>query len=168
MLTQQDILAIKNALKEDFDRIDRRFDGIDERFEGVDRRFDGIDERFEGVDRRFDEIDERFEGVDRRFDGIDERFEGVDRRFDESDNRFEGIESRLDKLERDVKEIKIDLLENNVIPRLNTIEQCYLDTSKRYMESADKYDNAITDIEVMKLAIQKNSADIRELQLKQA
>jgi hypothetical protein len=81
---------------------------------------------------------------------------------------FDGINNRLDRLERDVKVIKVDILENNVIPRLNTIEQCYLDTSKRYMESADKYDNAITDIEVMKLAIQKNSADIRELQLKQA
>lgn len=81
---------------------------------------------------------------------------------------FDGINNRLDKLENDVKVIKVDILENNVIPRLNTIEQCYLDTSKRYMESADKYDNAITDIEVMKLAIQKNSADIRELQLKQA
>ncbi len=81
---------------------------------------------------------------------------------------FDGINNRLDRLENDVKMIKVDLLENNVIPRLNTIEQCYLDTSKRYMESADKYDNAITDIEVMKLAIQKNSADIRELQLKQA
>uniref|UniRef100_UPI000492B917 hypothetical protein n=1 Tax=Butyrivibrio sp. VCB2006 TaxID=1280679 RepID=UPI000492B917 len=75
---------------------------------------------------------------------------------------------RLDKVETDVKVIKVDQLENTVIPRVNTIESCYLGTSKRYMDSTEKFDAAITDIEVMKRAIQKNSADIQELQRKQA
>lgn len=56
----------------------------------------------------------------------------------------------------------------SVIPRLNTIEQCYLDTSKRYMDKTEEFENAIADISVMKRAIQKNSEDIRGLQLKQA
>ncbi len=78
------------------------------------------------------------------------------------------VKDRVSNLEQDMKVVKVDLLENNVIPRLDHIENCYMDTSKRYMKDADKFENAITDIEVMKLAIQQNSADIQELKKKQA
>jgi outer membrane murein-binding lipoprotein Lpp len=78
------------------------------------------------------------------------------------------VKDRVSNLEQDMKVVKVDLLENNVIPRLDHIENCYMDTSKRYMKDADKFENAITDIEIMKLAIQRNSADILELKKKQA
>ena len=78
------------------------------------------------------------------------------------------VKDRVSNLEQDMKVVKVDLLENNVIPRLDHIENCYMDTSKRYMKDADKFENAITDIEIMKLAIQRNSADIQELKKKQA
>ncbi len=78
------------------------------------------------------------------------------------------VKNRVSNLEQDMKVVKVDLLENNVIPRLDHIENCYMDTSKRYMKDADKFENAITDIEIMKLAIQRNSADILELKKKQA
>ena len=78
------------------------------------------------------------------------------------------LNSRVSNLEQDMRVVKVDLLENKVIPRLDTIEKCYVDTSKRYMEKTDEFDAAIVDIEVMKLAIQKNSRDIEELKKKQA
>ena len=60
---------------------------------------------------------------------IDEKF---DKKFEEKfapiDKRFDTIDKRLDRLEGEVKYIRIDLLENNVIPRLDTIERCYTDT----------------------------------------
>lgn len=97
-----------------------------------------------------------------------ESISGVENRMDSIEGRLDKLEGRMDNVEGELKVIRVDILENNVVPRLNTIEQCYLDASKRYIKSADKFDNAIADIEVMKLAIQKNSEDIQELQLKQA
>ena len=38
------------------------------------------------------------------------------------------LDARLKPMENRLKRIEIDLLENKVIPRLNTIESCYTDT----------------------------------------
>ena len=38
------------------------------------------------------------------------------------------LDVRLKPIENRVKRIEIDLLENNAIPRLNTIESCYTTT----------------------------------------
>ncbi len=84
------------------------------------------------------------------------------------ESKIGSLESKIDGLEKDVQYIKVVQLENNVLPRLEHIGQCYLDTSNRYTTSADRFDNALNDIAVMKIAIQKNSSDIRELQIKQA
>ncbi len=100
--------------------------------------------------------------------GVEERLDGVESRLDGVESRLDGVENRLDNLEHNVKVIRVDILENNVIPRLNTIEKCYVDSSRRYLETSERFETAITDIEVMKLAIQKNSQDIQELKLKQA
>ena len=100
--------------------------------------------------------------------GVEERLDRVEGRLDGVEGSLDRVEGRLDNLENEVRVIRVDILENNVIPRLNTIEQCYLDTSKRYLEKSEKFEAAITDIEVMKLAIQKNSEDIEELKRKQA
>ncbi len=79
-----------------------------------------------------------------------------------------GVKDRLDSLESDMRYVKVDLLENNVIPRLSTIESCYVSTSNRYIENSDRFDAAINDIKVMKIAIMKNSEDIQILKKKQA
>ena len=100
--------------------------------------------------------------------GVEERLDGVESRLDGVESILDGVENRLDNLEHEVKVIRVDILENNVIPRLNTIEQCYVDTSRRYLETSEKFETAIADIDVMKLAIQKNSQDIQELKLKKA
>jgi outer membrane murein-binding lipoprotein Lpp len=78
------------------------------------------------------------------------------------------LNDRVSNLEDDMRYIKVDLLENNVIPRLSTIESCYTSTYDRYKNGAEKFDAAFSDIVVMKVAIAKNAQDIQELQLKQA
>lgn len=120
------------------------------------------------LDRKLSGIASDVAALKENVSGLEGRFDSLEGRFDNLEGRLDGHDRRLDRLEQEMKVIRVDLLENNVIPRLNTIEKCYLDTAKRYTESADRFDSAITDIEVMKLAIQKNSADIQELKRKQA
>lgn len=57
------------------------------------------------------------------------------------------LDARLKPIENQLKRIEVDLLENNVIPRLNTIESCYTDTYNRYKDYADKIEAAFADIE---------------------
>lgn len=57
------------------------------------------------------------------------------------------LDARLKPIENQLKRIEVDLLENNVIPRLNTIESCYTDTYNRYKDYSDKIEAAFADIE---------------------
>lgn len=85
---------------------------------------------------------------------FDEKFDArLDAKFDE---KLAPIENRL-------KRIEVDLIENNIIPRLNTIEACYLDTSARYIEYTDRMETAFQDIEVLKQVVVEHSEILQKI-----
>ena len=73
------------------------------------------------------------------------------------------LDARLQPIENRLKRIEVDLLENNVIPRLNTIESCYTDTYNRYKYYAEKMEAAFADIEIMKKVIAEHSEKLQKL-----
>jgi flagellar capping protein FliD len=73
------------------------------------------------------------------------------------------IENRLDRIENKITNISLTL-ENDIRPRLNTIESCYTDTYNRYKDYAEKMDAAFTDIEIMKKVITEHSEALQKLQ----
>ena len=74
------------------------------------------------------------------------------------------LKSSVANLEKELKIVKVDLLENNVIPRLNSIEACYTSTYDRYRRDADHFETAIEDIDVLKKVVKKHSKAIQKLQ----
>ncbi len=80
--------------------------------------------------------------------------EKLNQKFDE---KLQPIYERLDNLEADMKYVKVVQLENNIIPRLNTIEVCYMDTSRRYMESTEQITAMKEDIKVLKSVVSEHS-----------
>ena len=90
--------------------------------------------------------------------------EMLDQKFDEKfDEKLKPVYDRLDRLESDVKYIKVVQLENNVIPRLNTIETCYLDTSERYMEKTEQIDAMSADVKVIQSVIEDHSQRLSKI-----
>lgn len=79
------------------------------------------------------------------------------------DEKLEPVYNRLDKLESDMQYVKVVQLENNVIPRLNTIEAYYVDTAKRYQERAEQIDAMSSDIEVMKIVLEEHSEKLNRI-----
>ena len=73
------------------------------------------------------------------------------------------LDARLKPIENRLQRIEIDLLENNVIPRLNTIESCYTDTYNRYKDYADKMDAAFADIELLKKVVTEHSEKLQKI-----
>lgn len=71
--------------------------------------------------------------------------------------------ARLQPIENQLKRIEVDLLENNVIPRLNTIESCYTDTYNRYKNYTDKMEAAFADIELLKKVVSEHSEKLRKI-----
>lgn len=102
------------------------------------------------------------EKLDRKLD------EKLDRKFDEKlrpvYNRLESLDEKVGKLETDMRYVRVVQLENGVMPRLNTIESCYLDSSKRYLERTEQIDSMADDIALLKNAVSNQSGILQQLQ----
>ncbi len=73
------------------------------------------------------------------------------------------MDTKLQPIKDELKLIRVDLLENNVIPRLNTIENCYLSTYDRYTVNADKMEAALADIEILKKVVTEHSEKLQKI-----
>lgn len=75
----------------------------------------------------------------------------------------------IEPLREDIKEIKnrvknIELTqETKILPRLNTIESCYISTFDRYKNSVEDYEAMKQDISIMKKVITEHSEKLNKL-----
>ncbi len=118
------------------------------------------------LDRKLDEkLDEK---LDQKFDEklkpINEKLEKLDKRTSNLEVSMKKLDERTSKLETDITYVKVVQLENNVIPRLSTIEGCYLGTYKRYIEKADQIDRMDLDISVLKQVVAGHSEQLKKAQ----
>ena len=119
--------------------------------EKMDQKFATMEEK---MDQKFAVMEEK---MDQKFAAMEET---VDQKFDE---KLQPIYDRLDRLESDMKYVRVVQLENNVIPRLNTIESCYVDTSKRYLEKTEQIDTMSSDIGSLKIVVQNHSEKLSRI-----
>lgn len=73
------------------------------------------------------------------------------------------LDAKLAPIENRVKRIEVDLLENNVLPRLNTIESCYIDTFNRYKDNADQMQAVVEDIALLKKVVAEHSEKLQAI-----
>lgn len=78
------------------------------------------------------------------------------------DDKLTPLCTRLDGLEQRVLEIQITQ-ENDILPRLQTIEDCYLSTYKRYEESCNKIDQMQKDIALHALVLEEHSEILKRI-----
>lgn len=73
------------------------------------------------------------------------------------------LDAKLAPIEDGITRIEVDLLENNVLPRLNTIESCYMDTFHRYKDSADQMSSVIEDVALLKKVVAEHSEKLQAI-----
>jgi len=73
------------------------------------------------------------------------------------------IARQIEPLKKEVKMIRVGLLENNVIPRLNTIEECYLSTYNRYSVGADQFESVQKELEIIKEVLREHSEKLQKI-----
>ncbi len=73
------------------------------------------------------------------------------------------LDAMLNPIENRIKRIEVDILESQVIPRLNTIESCYTSTFDRYKDSVEDYEAIKQDISIMKNVITEHSEKLNKL-----
>ena len=101
--------------------------------------------------------------IKNRLDRMDERLDRIEVRLDRVEERLDHVEGRPNRVERKVVKIEVDLLENNVIPRLNTIEACYTSTYQRYQDYADQMDCVYENIKLLNQTVIKHSQILKKI-----
>lgn len=76
--------------------------------------------------------------------------------------RLDKMEDRMDQLEVSVKKINITL-ENDIKPRLQNIEECYLSTYQRYKERTEQIDKIQEDVDVLKRVVGEHSVKLQKI-----
>ncbi|MDE5933710.1 MAG: hypothetical protein K2H40_14675, partial [Lachnospiraceae bacterium] len=62
----------------------------------------------------------------------------------------------------EIHQIKL-FQENILVPRLDTIESCYLDTYRRYRDNVDRMEAVFEDVDLMKKVLVEHSKQLQKL-----
>lgn len=133
----------------------------------LDVKLQPVHERLDRMDERLDRVDERLDGIDKRLTNLEEQVVSIDKRLTNLEGQVVSIDKRLTNLEEQVSEVKgrvkcLELImENEVKPRLHTIEECYLSTYKRYVEYSKKMKSAFGDIDILKKTVHRHSIQLQ-------
>ena len=86
------------------------------------------------------------------------------------------ISKMLDPIREDIMEMRQDLTdiknrvkkieltqENQILPRVNTIEACYTSTFDRYKNSIEDYESMKQDISIIKKVVAEHSEKLQKL-----
>lgn len=129
----------------------------------MDAKLKPVHVKIDRMDRRLGKVEKRLEKLEGRMGRLEESVIRLEERVGGLENRVGKLDDRVGTLESRVKRIEVDLLENGVVPRLNTIEAFYVETSKRYQESTDHMEAVRADISVLKLVVQEHSKKLQAI-----
>ncbi|HKM20422.1 MAG TPA: hypothetical protein VJZ01_00055 [Lachnospiraceae bacterium] len=109
-------------------------------------------------------LDTSLKPIYNRLDRIEERLDRIEIRLDSLEGRVTNLEHEHAAFDNRLKRIEIDLLENNVIPRLSTMEACYLGTYCRYQDSFELIENVYEDNKLIKSIVAEHSERLQALE----
>lgn len=81
-------------------------------------------------------------------------------------NEIQDMRGEMQELRSEVRneihQLKL-FQENIILPRLETIESCYLDTFHRYRDNADRMEAVYEDVDIMKKVLAEHSNQLQKL-----
>lgn len=182
MVDREMLSAISGLLDE---RLEQKFN---EKLQPVYERLDGFEAnmipRFERLETNVIELKIDVDNLKTKVDGLETDVSnlktdvsGLKTDVSELKADVSNLKADVGELKTDVSELKADVsglkgemqyirvvqLENNVIPRLSTIESCYLDTFQRYVERTEQFDKMTADIGVLKSIVSEHSRKLEKI-----
>lgn len=160
LLAMSDLLDQK--LKAELQPVKDKLQNIDNRLQVVEVRLQNVDDRLQVVEERLQDVDSRLQIVEEKLQDVDGRLQIVEVRLQNVDGRLQVVEVSLHNVEDNV--LRLNLChENDILPRLNTIESCYTSTYNHYSSYAEKMDAAFTDIVLLKIVVSDHSDKLQKL-----
>lgn len=111
------------------------------------------------VDKR---LEIRLKPIEKDISALDDKVNALDDKVNALDNKFIDLNHRVESLESGLHNVRL-FQENIILPRLNTIESCYLDTFNRYQKNADKMEIVYEDVDLLKKVAVDHSEKLQKL-----
>lgn len=166
MVDREMLSAISGLLDE---RLEQKFN---EKLQPVYERLDGFEAN---MIPRFERLETNVIELKTDVDNLKTKVDGLETDVSELKTDVSGLKTDVGVLKADVSGLKGEMqyirvvqLENNVIPRLSTIESCYLDTFQRYVERTEQFDKMTADIGVLKSIVSEHTENWKKYQDKRA
>jgi len=86
----------------------------------------------------------------------------IDRKLQPIENDLLATSNSIQSIKNEIKMIR-DILENNVIPKLSTIESCYLSTFERYAANTVIMEFQQADVEILKKVVIEHSEKLHKI-----
>ena len=145
---------------------DVKLGGLEKRLElKIETEVSRLDQKIDSTALRLDtRITSLEENLDTRITSLEEKVDTNITRLDASISRLDQkIDSTASRLETEIRHRDL-LIENEVIPRLKNLEECYTSTSYRYQEGVVKLDSLDEDVTIMKRVITDHSNRLNALE----
>ena len=126
-------------------------------------KIDLILHEFQKVHSKLDSIETKMDRLETRMDSLEARIDNIEKNIAELNARVTNVENNITEIKTKITNIEVVQLENNVIPRLNTIESCYTDTYQRYRNNNDKIEQFLPHIEILIETVSKHSEKLDKI-----
>jgi len=158
------------------DRMDKRFAEMEDR---MDKRFaemeDRMDKRFGEVNARLDRLEERVGNLEQGMAKVEVRLDHIEKHLDRIEERVDNLECRMSNVEMDIAELRqmggetnrrltaVEVcLRDDIMPRLEHIEECYVGTYERYQEASKEIPAMKLDISMLKQKFDTGAGSVAE------
>lgn len=152
ILTNEDLLAISQV-------VDRR---LEIKLKPMEKDISTLNEKVDALDVKVDALDKKVDSLEKKVNSLDEKVDSLEEKVNSLDEGFHILNERVDSLETGLHNVRL-FQENIILPRLNTIESCYLDTFKRYQKNADKMEIVYDDVDLLKKVVAEHSEKLQKL-----
>ncbi len=109
-----------------------------------------------------EELKQDVQELQARVGRVEQRLDKVEQRLDDLERRFDDQEQRIWRLEQAQQRTNL-LLENDIIPRLQTIEACYTSTYYRYVEEIEDIGRMKEDLSILKKVVAEHSEKLKKI-----
>ncbi|MCI8735413.1 MAG: hypothetical protein HFI11_00305 [Lachnospiraceae bacterium] len=152
ILTNEDLLAISQI-------VDKR---LEIRLKPIEKDISALDDKVNALDVKVNALDDKVNALDDKVNALDDKVNALDDKVNALDNKFIDLNHRVESLESGLHNVRL-FQENIILPRLNTIESCYLDTFNRYQKNADKMEIVYEDVDLLKKVAADHSEKLQKL-----
>ncbi len=156
------LLAISNIVQTHIEPLKVGMEELKQDVQELQARVGRVEQRLDKVEQRLDKVEQRLDKVEQRLDKVEQRLDKVEQRLDDLERRFDDQEQRIWRLEQAQQRTNL-LLENDIIPRLQTIEACYTSTYYRYVEEIEDIGRMKEDLSILKKVVAEHSEKLKKI-----